>query len=278
MELSPHQVDLARVLVVDDDRDTAETMACLLRAYGHEALVAFDGPRAIEAARRHRPGYVLLDIGLPGMDGYQLASRLRAESPGPMVLIAITGYGREEERRLGRSAGFDHYFLKPLDPVGLNTLLTALAARPGDRGSAPTDGRARAAQGPAGADPSLGDGDGRVKVASVFGRPPASDGESSTAPTGPQKGPILAIRRSFELTNALGLHLRAAERFVRVVRQFNAEVRVSCDGRRVSGRSLLDLMTLGAPCGTRLEVEAEGRDAEATLEALTALIDRGFDE
>ena len=144
MELSPHQVDLARVLVVDDDRDTAETMACLLRAYGHEALVAFDGPRAIEAARRHRPGYVLLDIGLPGMDGYQLASRLRAEAPGPMVLIAITGYGREEERRLGRSAGFDHYFIKPLDPDGLNTLLATLAGNPADGGSAPTDGRAGA--------------------------------------------------------------------------------------------------------------------------------------
>src|SRR4051794_22000498 len=107
--------DFARILVVDDDRDTAETLACLLRLFGHDVRIALDGYQAMEIARRVRPRYVLLDLGLPGLDGYQVASRLRQELPETIGLIAITGYGCEEDRRRALAAGFDHHFVKPLD-------------------------------------------------------------------------------------------------------------------------------------------------------------------
>jgi phosphocarrier protein len=88
---------------------------------------------------------------------------------------------------------------------------------------------------------------------------------------------FLVICRHVEITNPLGLHLRAAERFVRMAREFQANVRVARDGRKISGRSILDLMTLAAPCGCRLDLEADGPDAEAAVDALSALIERGFD-
>jgi len=99
MLMSTGQMNFAKILVVDDDRDTAESMACLLRLFGHDAQIALNGYQAIEIARRLRPHYVLLDLGLPGLDGFQIASRLRQEQAGPLVLIAITGYGREDDRR-----------------------------------------------------------------------------------------------------------------------------------------------------------------------------------
>jgi phosphocarrier protein len=90
--------------------------------------------------------------------------------------------------------------------------------------------------------------------------------------------PRRTFGRQVELINALGLHLRAAERMVRVANQFGVDVRVAVDGRRVDGRSILDLLTLAAPCGARLELEAEGPGAEAALDALAALIGRGFED
>ena len=89
---------------------------------------------------------------------------------------------------------------------------------------------------------------------------------------------MLMVSRQVEITNTLGLHLRAADKFVRLAQQFRADVRVACDGRKVSGRSILDLTTLAAACGSRLELEADGPDAEAALDALTDLIGRRFDE
>lgn len=116
-----------RLLIVDDNRDAAESMAMLLQIWGHEVLCAYDGPSALEASATYRPQVVILDIGLPGMDGYEVASRLR-ESPAAAnaVLIAITGYGREEDRIRSRRAGFDHHLVKPVGPEALQKLLSAL--------------------------------------------------------------------------------------------------------------------------------------------------------
>ena len=113
-----------RILVVDDNLDSAESLALLLGLQGHEVRTAADGPEAIETARSFRPEIVFLDIGLPRMDGYEVARRMRAE-PGlaGAVLIAITGYGREEDVRQAMESGFDRHLVKPLDFAQLETLL-----------------------------------------------------------------------------------------------------------------------------------------------------------
>jgi CheY-like chemotaxis protein/two-component sensor histidine kinase len=113
-----------RVLVVDDNRDSAETMAVLLRLWGHEARSAEHGEAALAVAQEFRPQAVLLDIGLPQMDGYEVARRLRA-LPGldGVLLIAMTGYGQDRDRRRARRAGFDHHLVKPVDPEALRRLL-----------------------------------------------------------------------------------------------------------------------------------------------------------
>ena len=126
MIMSSRHSDCANILVVDDDRDTAESMARLLRHFGHDVAIAFDGYEAIEIAHRQRPSYRLLDIGLPGLDGYQVASTLRQASDGPIVLIAITGYAREADRHRALATGFDHFFVKPLDPEDFDALLSLL--------------------------------------------------------------------------------------------------------------------------------------------------------
>ena len=89
---------------------------------------------------------------------------------------------------------------------------------------------------------------------------------------------MLLANRQLDVTNTLGLHLRAACAFVKLAQQFRAEVRVVCDGRRASGKSILDLATLAAACGCRLELETDGPDAESALDALSDLIARRFDE
>lgn len=116
-----------RILVVDDHRDAADSLALLLRLLGAEAHVARDGPSALAAARAVRPAVVLLDLGMPGMDGYEVARRLRRE-PGwrDVVLVALTGWGQEEDRRRSREAGFDHHLVKPVDPPALEALLAGL--------------------------------------------------------------------------------------------------------------------------------------------------------
>jgi signal transduction histidine kinase/DNA-binding response OmpR family regulator len=113
-----------RVLVVDDNRDAAESLAMLLRLDGHEVRLAHDGPAALDAAGDFRPEVVLLDIGLPGMSGHDVARRLHGGHGGaPPLLVAMTGYGQEEDRRRSREAGFDHHLVKPVDPQVLRQLL-----------------------------------------------------------------------------------------------------------------------------------------------------------
>jgi len=116
-----------RILVVDDNQDAARSIATLLELWGHETRCAHTGPAALELARTYCPHVVLLDIGLPGMDGYEVAARLReANAEDRLVLIAITGYGQQEDRRRSRSAGFDHHLIKPVLPETLQVLLRSL--------------------------------------------------------------------------------------------------------------------------------------------------------
>ena len=116
-----------RLLVVDDNKDAAESMSMLLEMWGHEVAFAFDGPSALETAEQWQPEAVFLDIGLPGMDGYEVAERLR-ELPHAKdaVLIAITGYGQDDDRLRSVRAGIDHHLVKPVAPDALRSLLDSL--------------------------------------------------------------------------------------------------------------------------------------------------------
>lgn len=115
---------LSRVLIVDDNEDAAEMLAHVLGAHGHETRVAHDGVEALRISAAFLPQAAFLDIGLPVMDGYELAARLR-ELPGlkQLRLIAVTGYGQESDRRRTRAAGFDHHLVKPVDVSALEALL-----------------------------------------------------------------------------------------------------------------------------------------------------------
>jgi CheY-like chemotaxis protein len=121
-----------RILVVDDNIDAAESLALLLRLAGHEVRVAYDGPAALADVRDHPPEVVLLDIGLPkGMNGYEVARRLRGEyGLSEALVIAVTGYGQEEDRRRALEAGFDHHLTKPVDPEHLRELVARAEGRP----------------------------------------------------------------------------------------------------------------------------------------------------
>ncbi|HEX7184166.1 MAG TPA: PAS domain S-box protein [Thermoanaerobaculia bacterium] len=113
-----------RCLLIEDNRDAAESMALLLQLVGHEAAVAYDGVQGLAKAREMRPEIVLCDIGLPGMDGYEVARILREDPELRSVcLIALTGYGQEEDQRQAREAGFDVHLTKPVDPETLRRIL-----------------------------------------------------------------------------------------------------------------------------------------------------------
>jgi signal transduction histidine kinase len=113
-----------RILVVDDSKDTAESLALLLRLEGHEVRMAHDAPAALEIAQLFRPEVAILDIGLPKIDGYELGRRLRDQvKDGKILLIALTGYGQAADRRRSREVGFDHHVVKPVDPVALQELI-----------------------------------------------------------------------------------------------------------------------------------------------------------
>jgi len=114
-----------RVLVVDDNRDAADSLAMLLRFLGADVEIANDGPEALVAFDRYRPGVVLLDIGMPGMDGYEVARAIRERPRDERVaVVAVTGWGQEDDRKRTRDAGFDDHLVKPAELSALETLLS----------------------------------------------------------------------------------------------------------------------------------------------------------
>jgi len=118
-----------RVLVVDDNVASAQSLATILKLEGHDVRVAYDGRLALEAVVSFRPQVVLMDIGLPGMDGYEAARRLRGDpdlGAGIALLVAVTGYAEDEARRSSREAGFDHHLVKPVDPDIVLALISSL--------------------------------------------------------------------------------------------------------------------------------------------------------
>jgi signal transduction histidine kinase/ActR/RegA family two-component response regulator len=118
-----------RILIVEDNADSAESLAHLLRRRGHETHIACDGNQGLASARALRPDVVLLDIGLPGLDGFEVARHLRGQADADgMLLVAVSGYGQESDRRRAREAGFDHHLVKPVDLEALGEVLAL--ARP----------------------------------------------------------------------------------------------------------------------------------------------------
>jgi CheY-like chemotaxis protein len=119
------QAGACRVLVVDDNTDAAESLAMLLEVRGNEVRVAYDGLEALDKEAEFRPDVVLLDIGMPKMSGYEVAKRIRAARGAAVMIVAITGWGQEDDRRRAREAGFDHHFTKPVDYEALIELIEA---------------------------------------------------------------------------------------------------------------------------------------------------------
>jgi CheY-like chemotaxis protein len=118
-----------RVLVVDDNVDAAQALRYVLKLSGHRVTIAHDGPSAIAAAAANPPELVLLDIGLPGMDGYTVAARLREAGHDRAALVAITGYGQEEDLRRSSAAGFAHHLVKPVDGAMLRKVIADVSGR-----------------------------------------------------------------------------------------------------------------------------------------------------
>lgn len=113
-----------RVLVADDNTDAAESLGEVLRLLGHDVRVAYDGQQALAMAAEFEPEVVLLDIGMPRMNGYETAEQMRAQPWAThAVLIALTGWGHDEDKRRASDAGFNHHFTKPVDPAELAHML-----------------------------------------------------------------------------------------------------------------------------------------------------------
>jgi signal transduction histidine kinase/ActR/RegA family two-component response regulator len=114
-----------RILVVDDNVDAANSLALLLKLRGHDVRVAFSGAEALEAASADQPDLAFLDIGMPEMDGYEVARRLRSGWGSSLTLVAVTGWGTDRDRERSRAAGFDHHLTKPVDAAALEAVITA---------------------------------------------------------------------------------------------------------------------------------------------------------
>jgi CheY-like chemotaxis protein len=133
-EVPERPIHIVRCLLIEDNVDAAESLGMLLELAGHEISIAHDGPAGLAEARRFRPDVILCDIGLPGtMDGYDVARAIRSD-PGVAFayLIALTGYGQEEDQRRAHDAGFDTHLTKPADPEVLRRLLSSLPERPAE--------------------------------------------------------------------------------------------------------------------------------------------------
>jgi len=129
-ETRPRKTDkLWRILVVEDNRDAADSLRLLLEFSGHEVAVAYSGHDGVQAAEQYQPDVVLCDLGLPGLDGYGVARKLRDNpTTAKARLIAVTAYGQDEDRRRSHEAGFEQHLLKPVDPDALQGVLNCSAA------------------------------------------------------------------------------------------------------------------------------------------------------
>ena len=128
--MSPNPAVSRRILVVDDNEDSAEALSVLLRLNGHLVESANDGRHALEAAERFRPDVILLDLGMPGMNGYEACREIRKQPwGGGMLLIAQTGWGQDQDRQRTKDAGFDGHLTKPIDQNRLEEILTNLSVK-----------------------------------------------------------------------------------------------------------------------------------------------------
>jgi PAS domain S-box-containing protein len=209
-----------RVLVVDDNRDSADTMTALLRAWGHEVRALYDGQSVISIVAEYRPDVVLLDIGLPNTNGYDLARQLRqSESSRHIVLVAFTGYGQDDDRRRVREAGFDHHLLKPLEPEALEKIIDSVPARAASTFGAHSDKNV--------AEPALNEKQGETSR-----RAPA--GNAATAPPSETSG---GARRSGNGAGQMPLRILIADdsaavrdSLARLLEDMGHEVRGAQDG------------------------------------------------
>ena len=116
-----------KVLVLDDNRDAADTLSLMMRLMGNDIRTAYDAPEALRVAAEFSPTIALLDLGLPGMSGYSAAQAIRREPWGKdMILVAVTGWGQETDRARSRDAGFDHHLVKPVAPDDILEILASL--------------------------------------------------------------------------------------------------------------------------------------------------------
>ena len=111
-------------MIADDNRDGADSLALLLQGFGHEVRTVYDGPEAVREAETFRPDVALLDLGMPGMSGFETARQIRAICGGESItLIAVTGWGQERDRQRTAAAGFDAHIVKPVDALAIQTML-----------------------------------------------------------------------------------------------------------------------------------------------------------
>ena len=119
-----------RILIVDDNRDNADSLAIVLAMMGNDTRTAYDGEEALAVSALFGPDVILVDIGLPKLNGYEVCQKIRQEPGGKaLVIIAQTGFGQEEDRQRAREAGFDHHLVKPLDPLALMKMLATLQGK-----------------------------------------------------------------------------------------------------------------------------------------------------
>lgn len=128
-----------RILVADDDQDSAESLAMLIQMMGHDVRSAQDGLAAVRLAEAFRPDLIVLDIGMPGLDGYEVCRRIRQQAWGRVVVIAaLTGWSRDEDKARSEQAGFDRFLVKPVDPKVLEDLIAAVRPKIRDEGQEPS--------------------------------------------------------------------------------------------------------------------------------------------
>ena len=126
---------MERVVVADDNPAMTSVLSLALRMWGFDVVVAHDGPAAIDSIRKELPAVALIDIGLPGLNGLEVARVVRATGAAPRLLVALSGYGEEQDRLRSREAGFDRHLVKPVDPEVLRQIM--MSARDASRTSAP---------------------------------------------------------------------------------------------------------------------------------------------